>query len=436
MSNSVQPASDAIKAEPTGLAPLSLRRNFSWTFVGNVVYAASQWGMLVAIAKIGTPEMVGQFALALAVTAPVIMLANLQLRSIQATDAKREYTFGDYLGLRLITTLLAVIFIVFISFFGGYRSETVGVIIVIGFSKAIESISDVYYGLLQQRERMDRIAKSMLIKGPLSLFVMIVFLLITQSVFWGAIGLGIGWLFLLISYDMRSARLLVGGQEDMSLQPSWNLTTLRKLIWLALPLGLVMMLISLNTAIPRYIIERVLGEASLGYYAAIAYLMVAARTIVAALGQSVTPRLSIYFAKHNNKAFIRLLTRLVGIGVLLGLGAVLMAVIIGEWLLALIYEPDYAAYNNVFILVMIASGLMSMASFVGYGMTAARRFREQLPLFIVVVASTVIAGLILIPSYELVGAAITLIISTFINLAFSMIVLIWAIRKNAVIGES
>jgi hypothetical protein len=31
--------------------PLTLRRNFSWTFLGNAVYAACQWGMMIAIAK-------------------------------------------------------------------------------------------------------------------------------------------------------------------------------------------------------------------------------------------------------------------------------------------------------------------------------------------------------------------------------------------------
>ncbi|MGI8856402.1 MAG: hypothetical protein ACR2JW_11675, partial [Thermomicrobiales bacterium] len=59
-------------AQPPGAR--SLRANFSWTFVGNVVYAACQWGMLVVLAKLGSPEVVGQFALGLAITAPVIML--------------------------------------------------------------------------------------------------------------------------------------------------------------------------------------------------------------------------------------------------------------------------------------------------------------------------------------------------------------------------
>src|ERR1043165_9211480 len=78
----------------------SLRANFLWSLTGTIIYAGCQWGMLVALAKLGDAEMVGQFALALAVTAPVLMFTNLQLRSVQATDARKDYAFGDYLALR------------------------------------------------------------------------------------------------------------------------------------------------------------------------------------------------------------------------------------------------------------------------------------------------------------------------------------------------
>src|SRR3954466_10247547 len=84
-------------------APLSLRRNFSWTLAGSVIYFGCQWAITVVLAKLGSAEMVGQFAFALAIVMPVIALTGLQLRVVQATDAKHEFDFGYYLGLRLLT---------------------------------------------------------------------------------------------------------------------------------------------------------------------------------------------------------------------------------------------------------------------------------------------------------------------------------------------
>jgi hypothetical protein len=74
--------------------------NLVWTSAGTLVYAACNWAMLSAIAKLGTPEMVGQFALGLAVTAPVLMLAQMNLRAVLATDARGEHGFRDYRALR------------------------------------------------------------------------------------------------------------------------------------------------------------------------------------------------------------------------------------------------------------------------------------------------------------------------------------------------
>ena len=67
---------------------VSLRVNFYWTLAGHVVAAGCKWLELTLLAKAGTRDMVGQFAYALALTAPVVMLTNLQLRAVQATDAQ------------------------------------------------------------------------------------------------------------------------------------------------------------------------------------------------------------------------------------------------------------------------------------------------------------------------------------------------------------
>src|SRR6267142_2141166 len=93
-----------MRAEPRASnAPLSLKRNAVWTLGGNAMYAASQWSQIAVIAHLGSALDIGHYAFALALSTPVFMLANLQLRQIQVTDSLRRRSFGDYLGLRLVT---------------------------------------------------------------------------------------------------------------------------------------------------------------------------------------------------------------------------------------------------------------------------------------------------------------------------------------------
>ncbi len=204
-------------------APLSLTGNFSWTLAGNVVYAGCQWAMLAVLAKLGTPGMVGRFVLSLAVTAPIIMFSNLQLRAVQATDARREYQFADYLGLRLVCTLLAAVAIIAVTFLSGHKGETAAVILAVGAAKAFESISDIYYGLLQRHERMDYIARSMMVKGPLSLVALATGSYVTGSIFWGACAMALVWGLVLVFYDIPVAGMVLSGKNGRTGDPKADL---------------------------------------------------------------------------------------------------------------------------------------------------------------------------------------------------------------------
>ncbi|GIS58763.1 MAG: hypothetical protein CM1200mP2_09880 [Planctomycetaceae bacterium] len=66
------PAAPVTPVTPV-VRPLSLRQNFAWTLPANLAYAACQWGILVVLAKVGSPELGGLFVLAMALTAPVFV---------------------------------------------------------------------------------------------------------------------------------------------------------------------------------------------------------------------------------------------------------------------------------------------------------------------------------------------------------------------------
>ncbi len=362
-----------------------------------------------------------------------MMLANLQLRAIQATDARREFAFGEYLALRLVTSPLAFLAIASIALIAGYSRETALVILALGMVKVCQSLSDVFHGVLQQRGYMDRIARSLMLRGFLAFLALVMLLVLTGSIVWGAVGVALVYLLVLVVYDLRSARIVLHwapGTED-PLSPRWSARRLLELTWLALPMGFVMMLISLNGNIPRYAIERSLGEAELGIYAAIAYLQAAGNAVVGALGQSASPRLAEYYAQGNLRAFRRLLVRLLGIGASLGVGGVLVALVSGQQILALLYGSEYAEYPESFVCLMAASGIAYVASFLGYGMTATRRFRPQLLIFAIVAGVTAFGCILLVPSAGVLGAAVASIPPAVINCGLSGLVVLQALRKRA-----
>ncbi len=373
--------------------------------------------------------MVGEFALGLAITAPIILFAGLALRAVQATDAQQAYRFNDYLGLRMVTSFLALVVIVGIAWGGNYNREVRWTILFIGLAKAYEMVSDTFYGLFQQRERMDRIASSMVIKGPLSLAALAVAVLVSQHVWVGAAALSVAWLVVLLLYDVPNGMRILAVERRAEIGPRWHPPTLVRLTRLSFPLGLTLMLISLNTNIPRYFIEHHWGQRELGFFAAVAYLMVAGTTVVNALGQSASPRLAKYYASGNRQQFLHLLVRLVGTGLALGAAGVLISLAVGKEILALVYEPEYAQFNRVLVWVMAAAALSYVASFLGYAMTAARFFSIQPVIFAgVALVSALFCG-ILVPSYGALGAAWALGAANGLQLLLSMICVFIALHR-------
>ena len=410
---------------------LSLRQNFAWTVLGNVVYAACQWGMLVALAKLGSPSMVGQFALGLALCAPVMMLANLQLRAVQATDARNEYRFGDYLALRFLTTALAFGVICLIAWLAGYRWQTALVVILVGVAKSVESFSDVIYGLMQKYERLDRIAIAMILRGLGSVMVFALALWLTRSVVWAVAALAAWWSAVLLTYERKTGGELLKafGAADARFAPCWERGRMRRLAWLSLPLGVVMVLISLNTNIPRYFVEHYLGEAALGYFAALAYVMFAGYTVMGALGQSAIPRLAKYY-QSDRAAFKRLLAKMLFVAAAVGAAGILVAVLWGRPLLTLLYRPDYAEYAGVFTWLMLAGAVDCVSNVVGHSFTATRKFQLYVKPYTAATVVGIAAAAILVSSYGLLGAALTLLVVAVFRLVPLTVMLQKALKEE------
>lgn len=412
---------------------LSLKENFSWALTGNVVYAASQWGILIVLVRLASTEIVGRYTLALAITAPVILLCNLQLRVVQAADVSGRYQLGDYLGLRLVTTTLALIVVAAIALSFGYSGEATSVILAVGIMKGFESVSDILFGLMQKQERMDRIAVSQMLRGALSVMALAVLLYLTGSLFRGVLAMATVWCGLLVMFDWRNAiRLVVSSGEPKnmnSLQPRWDWRKLYALAKLGLPVGIASALISYNTAIPRYFLEAYHGEAALGIFAAIAYLPVVGSIVVEALGQSAIPRLARFYTQ-DQAAYKRLLFRLVGVGTILGAAGVLVASLFGSELLTLLYQPEYARQANLLVWLMIAGGIVYLCSILGVALIAAGFLKAQLLIFIPLVVIDILAAWWLIPRYSEQGAAWTLLIGAAIWFLISSAVVLYVVSKK------
>lgn len=412
----------------------SLKKNFVWTFLGNVTYAGSQWGILVVLSKLRSASDLGMFVYALALATPTFMFANLQLRAIQGTDVRERYPFNLYFTIRLISVALGVLVLAGILL--AMRTDRVtfytGIFIMI--ARAVECMSDIFYGALQMREEMRLQAQSLILKGVLTLPLLCLGLWATNSVIGAAAGVAVAWTVLLLVYDVPvTLRLLSrtheGDRAPLSfLKPYLPKSQTKLLLNDALPLGVVMLFLSLNTNIPRYFMKGYAGAAALGIFAALSYLQVAGSTVITALGQSASPKLARFFQTGHIKEYKVLLYKLLLLGGGLGALAVLGAILFGREALTLLYRREYAAYYRELIIIAVGAAMSYSFGFLGYAMTAACSYRPQLISIVASTGALVISCYLLIPRWSIAGAACVNIIYLLVMASINAAIILRLVR--------
>jgi O-antigen/teichoic acid export membrane protein len=389
------------RAQP---AARSLRGNAVWVFLGQGGYAAGQWFVLIILAKLGGPALVGQFTLALAITGPIFVFSQLQMRQIQVVDAAGGYPFADYQAVRIGTTALALAVVAALAALGGYAASVAAVIVALGFVRAIESLSDIYYGLAQRHEQLDRVAQSMLLRSTLGCAVLGSALVLTGSLVAGLLAQGVISAAIWSLLDRRVTQPWRRGAAARCGSDGRALRRRLRLAWVGVPLGAALWLAVLNINAPRYVVEYFLGLEALGIFGALTHIVFAGSLVINAICQAASPRLANLFTGGKIRPFRQLLFQLCGTATLLGVAGTLVALLFSKPLLRLLYGPEFAVHAELLVWVMVASVVYYAATPLGYSLYAMHRFRVQPLLQGLALGVNVLACLILVPRYGLAGA--------------------------------
>ncbi|GGM85911.1 lipopolysaccharide biosynthesis protein [Dactylosporangium sucinum] len=384
----------------------SFAGNVGWGLAGNAGYALAQWLVLVVVARLGTPAMVGDYALGLAVGAPVMLLANLSLRTVLVTDPAGEHPFRRYLRVRLVAmgAALVAIGVVVVLF-----DLPVAVVLLVGLAKAFDGAGDIYLGHLQRHHDQRGVALAQLANGGLTIAFTAALLYGTSSVAWAAAGSAGASLIAWLMVAAPLAGRWWNRPDPAALVPRRHTHRaaggVPALLWTALPLGIASGITSLTANVPRYVLQDDLGAAALGAFAAAGYLVLTGNVLCSAVAQTLLPRLTELRAAGAHARFEALVRHaLIGVAVA-GVLAVWAADLFGPRVLRAVYGPQYAGHGTTLTVLTVATALGAACFMLDAALSAVRRFAGQLAVNAAVLAVAVLAALVLVPRYGVTGAA-------------------------------
>lgn len=417
--------------------PRPLKVNSYWIVCGTVAHILSHAGILVILAKLTDATTLGQFAFAIAIAQPIVQITGLNLRTAHATDSKIETPFSYILGMRVITSVIAIILISAIALFTSSSQSAKLVIVLVGVVRVLESLSDILYASLQRREIMAGIGYSRVIRATLSVLFFAAAIAFTGSLIVAIVALIAARIATLCAYDLPHVKRVAAldtpavhvSEAASEFTPRFDLKPLSRLFLLSLPLGITMFLVGLNINVPRYFLKSIGGEAALGIFAALAYLLTAVSQIASAIGQAAMPRLARFYGAHDLKGYLALLWKLLLVGVVVGVGCGVGAVLIGSDLLRLMYDETYGAHESAFIVIMFSSVFFLAGGFMHIAIAAARAFRVQVPFLASTTAIVAAVSALLISRDGVEGAAWTLVVLGMVQACFRAGILFWLVRR-------
>jgi O-antigen/teichoic acid export membrane protein len=402
---------------------VSLRRGVAYVLVGNGFFNACRLiAVPILLAKFTSDAILGQYETGMALAAPFILLCSLELRSVLVSDTAGRFALQTYEALRsasLAIAALGVLVLITLTTGVGASFSMAAVLLGACALRLVYQYAELYWGVYQKRERLDRLAISNALRGAAMIAAFGIAVPLVASLVRGqghpaerladgaAIAVWItvaGWALIAWFLDRRRAR-----QESTgSGRPTG--TDVLALAKLALPLGIVAALISLCENVPRWFIRAdAEGLRALGQFAAVAYIPMAAHFVVLQIALAASNRLAQRF-RDDRGGFLRLGFALIGVSLVLGAGVFLTVWLIGPAILRVAYRPEYEAHYAAFLVLVAGQCVILPASVLGYILTQMRIFWSQVLIHCLVLAGTVGVAWRLIPDEPIAGGARTMLI--------------------------
>lgn len=158
------------------------KRDIIWNMAGSFLYAFASMVLSIAVVQIAGEDAGGIFTFAFTTFGQhMFMMAYFGIRPFQITDTGGKYSFGDYLGLRLLTCGAAVLTGMGYVLLNGYSFEKAAVVFLMVVYKVIDALADAYEAEFQRGGRLYLTGKSNAFRTILSVGVFLASLAYTKD---------------------------------------------------------------------------------------------------------------------------------------------------------------------------------------------------------------------------------------------------------------
>ncbi len=401
---------------------LSMSQNAFYNTVGSLVFCVCQWIISSLLVVHLSPEETavenaGLLQLAISVTNIFFAISCYNMRTYQISDTKNKYSYGDYIGVRIVTSIIAVLLCLGYVIILGYKANTIICIFFYMIFKLNETFSDVLHAITQKNYRMDYVCVSHCIRGISAVVVFAVAIILFNSVLIAILAMGIINLLQVWFYDVKKTR------QFGSIKPIFNKEVILTLLITCLPAVVSSAAFTAITSVPRQTLEAMLGEEALGYYGTIATPLVVVQILATSIFNPMLTELAEYYNDGKiNKFTLRLIKNLV---ILIGISAIVCVCValLGKFAVGIVFGQKFVQYTYLMYGIVGCTTMYVISWLCTNTLIIMRKLNVCMIASLVALVISVVAAKPLINLFEMNGVSFSIIIAYTIHISVCLVIL-------------
>ncbi len=404
---------------------LSVSQNAFYNMIGALIFCFCQWIISSLLVVRLSPEEIavenaGLLQLAISITNIFFAISCYNMRTYQISDTKDIYSYGDYIGVRIVTAIIAVVLCLGYVIAFGYSIKTIACVMFYLLFKLNETFSDVLHAINQKNYRMDYVCISYCMRGITAVAVFTVAILFFDDVLLAVLSMAIASFLEVWFFDVKKTR------QFGSIKPNFNKSIIIKMLITCLPAVISSAAFTAITSVPRQTLESMQGEEKLGYYGTIATPLLIVQILATSIFNPMLTELAEFYNNGQTKKFTMRLLKNLGFLSLIAAAVCLGVAVLGEFAVGIVFGKKFVPYTYLMYGIVGCTTMYVVSWLCTNTLIIMRRLKVCMIAAVIALAISATLAKPFINMFNMNGVSYSIMVAYFVHISVCVLV----IRKN------
>lgn len=385
------------------------KKDYIWNSIGSFLQSAISPILLIVITRLNGVGDSGLFSFAMSLSVVFWAISLWGGRTYQVSDVKKEFSSGDYIVVRFISSLIVAVFSISFCILSGYDLIKTELIMVLVSFKILESIADSMYGVLQIHNKLYIVGISLTMKSVFGFIIFAIVDILTKNIIYGALSIFIVNIAVVIFYDIPWMKHV----ESVGLTKK-NIMQAGKIMKKTAEVFVVVFLTMFSLNIPRYFLDKYHYD-QIGYFGIMAMPITLLTLFISFVLQPNVVNLSELLKEKKIKEFTKIVSKIDFITFTLGILFVVSSYLIGVWALNTVFGIDINNFRIDLTIMVIGAVANAFVSIYVNLLIILRRFKGQFYTLLVTNILAVVLSIYLIDRLAMLGSVLVFMIISFLQ---------------------